>query len=161
MCKQCIGHVRQIDRGWAVMRLKKWLSMNFRSIKMLSSVGHWETPSMKMRRYSRLGATRQFLMSPPTLLDINVRGTFQAHWNGWHLSLVTHKAQNVYDLIHDSVLLMSTGQFLFNVFEMSDLTAGVVLLVASLTVLCSCLICLVKVLSTLLKGRVNCDTKYM
>ena len=51
--------------------------------------------------------------------------------------------------------LLFTGQYLFNAFALSDLTAGVILLVGSLTVLCGCLICLVKVLSTLLKGKLG------
>ncbi len=49
--------------------------------------------------------------------------------------------------------LFELGKFLFNLFNFSDLTVGVILLVVSLILLCGCLICLVKVLSSLLKGK--------
>lgn len=45
------------------------------------------------------------------------------------------------------------GKFLFNIFNFGDVTIGIILLIVSLSMLCGCLICLVKVLSSLLKGN--------
>lgn len=46
------------------------------------------------------------------------------------------------------------GRHLFVKCSLSDLSIGLILLACSLLVLCSCLILLVKVLNSLLKGRV-------
>jgi hypothetical protein len=44
-----------------------------------------------------------------------------------------------------------TGDSLFAKFELSDLVSGIILLVISLVVLCVCLLCMVKVLNSMLK----------
>lgn len=48
---------------------------------------------------------------------------------------------------------MFLGKFLFNLFNFDDLTVGIMLLIISLVLLSGCLIFLVKVLSSLLKGK--------
>lgn len=49
-------------------------------------------------------------------------------------------------------LIMIPGKYLFNMFDMGDLSVGLILLAISLVLLCGCLVCIVKVLSSLLKG---------
>uniref|UniRef100_A0A3Q3A503 Sodium-dependent phosphate transport protein 2A n=1 Tax=Kryptolebias marmoratus TaxID=37003 RepID=A0A3Q3A503_KRYMA len=51
-------------------------------------------------------------------------------------------------------LCLASGRHLFASAELSDLTVGLILLAASLIVLCSCLLLLVKLLNSLLKGQV-------
>lgn len=48
----------------------------------------------------------------------------------------------------------STGSFLMRNTGLNDLEVGLVLLAISLFVLCGCLVCIVKVLNSMLKG--NC-----
>lgn len=48
----------------------------------------------------------------------------------------------------------SAGRHLFVSTQLSDLAVGLILLAATLTVLCSCLLLLVKLLNSLLKGHV-------
>lgn len=47
-----------------------------------------------------------------------------------------------------------TGRHLFVSTGLSDLTVGLILLAASLAVLCTCLLLLVKLLNSILKGQV-------
>lgn len=54
---------------------------------------------------------------------------------------------------HMLIFFYNLGKFLFNMFNLGDLAVGVILLVVSLVLLCGCLILLVKVLSSLLKGK--------
>uniref|UniRef100_A0A3B3BG66 Sodium-dependent phosphate transport protein 2A n=1 Tax=Oryzias melastigma TaxID=30732 RepID=A0A3B3BG66_ORYME len=58
--------------------------------------------------------------------------------------------------ISKSVFFFSSilGKHLFASTQLSDLTVGLILLAASLVVLCSCLLLLVKLLNSLLKGQV-------
>ena len=49
---------------------------------------------------------------------------------------------------------LSVGEHLFASTELSDLTVGLILLAASLVVLCTCLLLLVKLLNSILKGQV-------
>uniref|UniRef100_A0A8C6NZ48 Sodium-dependent phosphate transport protein 2A n=1 Tax=Nothobranchius furzeri TaxID=105023 RepID=A0A8C6NZ48_NOTFU len=51
-------------------------------------------------------------------------------------------------------LCLSLGRHLFASTELSDLTVGLILLAASLMVLCTCLLLLVKLLNSLLQGHV-------
>lgn len=51
-------------------------------------------------------------------------------------------------------LRLFVGQHLFASTELSDLTVGLILLAASLVVLCACLLLLVKLLNSLLQGQV-------
>lgn len=48
---------------------------------------------------------------------------------------------------------VSVGRHLFASTELSDLTVGLILLAASLAVLCTCLLLLVKLLNSLLQGQ--------
>ena len=48
----------------------------------------------------------------------------------------------------------SAGRHLFVSTELSDLSVGLILLAGSLAVLCTCLLLLVKLLNSLLKGQV-------
>ncbi|XP_035826455.1 sodium-dependent phosphate transport protein 2B-like [Aplysia californica] len=50
--------------------------------------------------------------------------------------------------------LLSSGDHLFSDWEGTDAEAGAILLVVSLALLCLCLICVVKILSSLLKGTI-------
>ncbi|ODM97831.1 Sodium-dependent phosphate transport protein 2A [Orchesella cincta] len=50
------------------------------------------------------------------------------------------------------VMFSLAGKYLFNMFDFGDLTVGLILLGISLVLLCGCLVCIVKVLSSLLKG---------
>lgn len=52
------------------------------------------------------------------------------------------------------IVTLSVGRHLFASTEMSDLTVGLILLAASLAVLCTCLLLLVKLLNSLLEGQV-------
>ena len=45
--------------------------------------------------------------------------------------------------------------FFFNLFDLSDWTVGLILLFAALFVLCGSLIFIVKILNSLLKGKIN------
>lgn len=49
---------------------------------------------------------------------------------------------------------LSVGNHLFASTELSDLTVGVIILAGSLVALCTCLLLLVKLLNSLLKGQV-------
>lgn len=50
--------------------------------------------------------------------------------------------------------VLPAGKHLFASSELSDLTVGLILLAASLVVLCTCLLLLVKLLNSILKGQV-------
>uniref|UniRef100_A0A3B4XGB7 Sodium-dependent phosphate transport protein 2A n=1 Tax=Seriola lalandi dorsalis TaxID=1841481 RepID=A0A3B4XGB7_SERLL len=66
-------------------------------------------------------------------------------------SLVKQWCQNPHDIIS---LCLCSGRHLFVDCSLSDLAIGLILLACSLLVLCSCLILLVKLLNSLLKGQV-------
>lgn len=53
------------------------------------------------------------------------------------------------------MLTLCLGRHLFVDCSLSDLAIGLILLACSLLVLCSCLILLVKLLNSLLKGQVS------
>ena len=50
---------------------------------------------------------------------------------------------------------LRTGVFLFRDTGLTDAEVGIILLVISLALLCGCLICIVKVLNSVLKGIIN------
>lgn len=52
------------------------------------------------------------------------------------------------------MLLVSSGQHIFVNVNLPDLAVGVILLIVSLLVLCGCLIMIVKILGSVLKGQV-------
>lgn len=56
--------------------------------------------------------------------------------------------------IHYVFFFSSTGKHLFVNVELPDLAVGLILLALSLLVLCSCLILIVKLLNSMLKGQV-------
>lgn len=70
-------------------------------------------------------------------MDIRSKVAFHA---GWTVRLIW--------------LLAPSGRHLFVDSSMSDLWVGLILLATSLAVLCTCLILLVKLLNSLLKGQV-------
>lgn len=55
---------------------------------------------------------------------------------------------------HECVLFVSAGEHLFVDVNLPDLAVGLILLALSLLVLCSCLILIVKLLNSMLKGQV-------
>lgn len=50
------------------------------------------------------------------------------------------------------IFVVPAGKYLFNMLDLGDLSVGLILLGISLVLLCGCLVCIVKVLSSLLKG---------
>lgn len=50
--------------------------------------------------------------------------------------------------------MVSPGQHIFVNFNLSDAIVGVILLIASLLILCTCLILIVKLLGSVLRGQV-------
>lgn len=54
----------------------------------------------------------------------------------------------------DQAFCVSSGQHIFVNFSLPDLAVGIILLAASLLVLCGCLIIIVKLLGSVLKGQV-------
>lgn len=76
-----------------------------------------------------------------------------------HFLFSVSPVKNVVNLLvgsfpHDCWSCHSAGRHLFVSTGLSDLTVGLILLAGSLAVLCTCLLLLVKLLNSLLKGQV-------
>lgn len=75
------------------------------------------------------------------------------------LKPLTHIRNEIVCCLRDNTLTNcwschSAGRHLFASTDLSDLAVGLILLVGSLAVLCTCLLLLVKLLNSLLKGQV-------
>jgi sodium-dependent phosphate cotransporter len=54
--------------------------------------------------------------------------------------------------LHRDLVIINAGSFLFRTTGLTDAEVGLILLAISLILLCGCLVCIVKVLNSMLKG---------